>query len=187
MLISPAIFDPNKCEGSKRGIGNIVYIRGVWLDFEDGDLKPDEFPSLFPYVRMVIFNTFRHTKEKPRFRVFIPTNGIMSPEAYKKIWDQIALKLKDAGYSLEKPKKGSSLRERAWIKAREPRPAYFTFPVRQRTLGKVSLRILKTRETRSIRLIGLKTVLLISKPPNFAASTFGSKIWSRIKITSKLR
>ena len=30
-LISPAIFDPDKCEGSDRGLGNIVYIRGIWL------------------------------------------------------------------------------------------------------------------------------------------------------------
>jgi hypothetical protein len=64
-------------------------IRGVWLDFEVGDLKPDEFPSLFPYVRMVIFNTFRHTTGKPRFRVFIPTIGKMSPEAYESLTQKV--------------------------------------------------------------------------------------------------
>jgi len=42
MLISPAIFDPEKCEGSKRAVGNIVFVRGLWLDFEGGDLKPDD-------------------------------------------------------------------------------------------------------------------------------------------------
>jgi hypothetical protein len=42
LLISPAIFNPNKCQ---RGIDNIEYIRGIWLDFEDGDLKPDEIPK----------------------------------------------------------------------------------------------------------------------------------------------
>jgi hypothetical protein len=63
MLISPAIFDPNKCEGSKRAMGNIVFVRGIWLDLERGDLKPDEFPDLFPDTRMAIFNTYNHTPE----------------------------------------------------------------------------------------------------------------------------
>jgi hypothetical protein len=74
-------------------MGNIVFIRGIWLDFEAGDLKPDEFPDLFPDTRMAIFNTFNHTTEAPRFRVVIPTKDIMTPEAYSLIWEQIEFKL----------------------------------------------------------------------------------------------
>jgi hypothetical protein len=124
-LISPAIFDPDKCEGSDRGLGNIVYMRGIWLDFEDGDLKPDEFPSLFPHVRMVVFNTFRHTKENPRFRVFIPTTGVMPPEAYTRIWDQIALKIRDAGFSVGKPKKGQLKRSGLDRSKRSPTSLFY--------------------------------------------------------------
>jgi hypothetical protein len=44
-LISPAIFDPNhpKAEGkTKRGLQNIVAMRHLWMDFENGDLPPEE-------------------------------------------------------------------------------------------------------------------------------------------------
>ena len=68
-LISPALFNPDKYPGKKRGIENIEYLRGIWLDFEEGDLRPNEFPDLFPDLCMVVCNTFRHTPEKPRFRI----------------------------------------------------------------------------------------------------------------------
>jgi hypothetical protein len=147
MLISPAIFDPNKCKGSKRGLDNIVYIRGIWLDFEDGDLKPDEFPNLFPHVRMVVFNTFRHTQEKPRYRVFIPTNGKMSPEAYMKIWDQIALKLKDASYSVGKPKKGPSLKKSGLDRSKRPPTSLFYLPCQAENAGESFFKDFKVERT----------------------------------------
>jgi hypothetical protein len=147
MLISPAIFDPNKCKGSKRGLDNIVYIRGIWLDFEDGDLKPDEFPSLFPHVRMVVCNTFGHTTGKPRFRVFIPTIGIMSPEAYVKIWDQIALKLKDAGYSVGKPKKGRVLKKSGLDRSKRPPTSLFYLPCQAQNAGESFFKDFKVERT----------------------------------------
>src|SRR6478735_498495 len=60
-LMSPAIFDPNRVKGTARGTGNIVYLQNLWLDFENGDLSPDELPGLFPRIRMILTNTFRHT------------------------------------------------------------------------------------------------------------------------------
>jgi hypothetical protein len=128
MLISPAIFDPNKCEGSKRAMGNIVFVRGIWLDFEGGDLKPDEFPDLFPDTRMAIFNTYNHTPEAPRFRVVLPTKDIMTPEAYIQIWQQIELKLRDAGYSVGTPKKGCNLRRSGLDKSKKPPTSLFYLP-----------------------------------------------------------
>jgi hypothetical protein len=50
---------------------------------------------------MVVTNTYRHTVEKPRFRVIIPTTQSMSPEAYEIVYHGIASKLEDAGYSVE--------------------------------------------------------------------------------------
>jgi len=101
ILISPAVFDPERVEGTTRAKGNIVFLRHVWLDFESGDLKPTEFPELFPYLRMVVTNTYRHTAENPRFRVIIPTTQSMGPEAYEIVQVAIASKLEDAGYSVE--------------------------------------------------------------------------------------
>jgi hypothetical protein len=72
ILISPAIFDPNKCQGFMRAEGNIVFIRGIWLDFEVGDLKPDEFPDLFPDTRMLfsirLITRLRHPGSVLSFR-----------------------------------------------------------------------------------------------------------------------
>src|SRR5207253_1022415 len=40
-LISPATFDPNHPGADKhRAYANIVHMRHVWLDFENGDLRP---------------------------------------------------------------------------------------------------------------------------------------------------
>ncbi len=108
-LISPSVFDPALCSEHDRGLENIVYCRHVWLDFENGDLKPEDFPKLFPNLRMVITNTFGHTKENPRFRAVILTTNILTREAYNILQSQIIAKLEDAGYSVDaKPKVGAN-------------------------------------------------------------------------------
>lgn len=99
--MSPAAFDPFKSDKGYRKEPNIVHLRHVYLDFENGVLNPDEFAKLFPGLQMVITNTFNHTGSKPRFRVIILTATTMTPEVYKHIYDQIALKLEEAGYSIK--------------------------------------------------------------------------------------
>jgi hypothetical protein len=68
------------------------------LDFENGEIAPNELPALFPDIRMVVTNSFSSTKEKPRFRAIIPTYQPMTPEMYKAIYDCFAAKLEDSGY-----------------------------------------------------------------------------------------
>jgi hypothetical protein len=104
-LFSPAIFDPDRVHGSKRGLSNIVYLRHIVLDFENGDLRPEELPKLFPYLRMVVMNSYRHTTNAPRFRVVIPTTEIMTPEAYGLIYEFIAAKLEEAGHFVDRKTK----------------------------------------------------------------------------------
>ena len=100
--ISPAIFDPNVKteEDTKRGLGNIVAMCHLWTDFENGDLRPEEFPELFPQIRLAVFNSYNHSAEAPRFRVVIPFSGPISPEDYVALYDNIITKLVDAGYSV---------------------------------------------------------------------------------------
>jgi hypothetical protein len=105
-LLSPAVFDPDQCKGKDRGRNNIVYLQNLWLDFEHGDLKPEEFANLFPHTRMITTNTFHHTAENPRFRVIIPTTQPVTPDVYEALFDQIALKLEDARYAVNRPKRG---------------------------------------------------------------------------------
>jgi hypothetical protein len=107
VLIGPATFDPNRVPGTKRAKENIVHLRHIWLDFENGDLELYEFPDLFPHLRMVVTNTYRHTSEKPRFRVIIPTTRSMTTDAYEILYEGIAAKLEDAGYSVESRKRKS--------------------------------------------------------------------------------
>ena len=106
-LISPAIFDPRhpNREGTKRrGLGNIDHVRHLWLDFENGDLAPDELPKLFPNIRMVVTNSYHHHTSRPRFHVFIPVRQPLTPDAYEVLWDMIADKIQHAGYEVTKPR-----------------------------------------------------------------------------------
>jgi hypothetical protein len=112
-LMSPAIFDPNRVSGTARGTGNIVYLQNLWLDFENGDLSPDELPNLFPRTRMILTNTFRHTVARPRYRVIIPTTQQLTPEVYLLLYEQIAWKLEDAGYAVPRHNRKAGKTENA--------------------------------------------------------------------------
>ena len=104
-LFSPAIFDPNKTTEKSRGKNNILYLRHIVLDFEDGELQPETLPKLFPDLQMVVTNTFNHTSDRPRFRAVFFTSETMTPEVYSLIYNFIADKLEEAGYSVERPGK----------------------------------------------------------------------------------
>jgi hypothetical protein len=104
-LFSPAIFDPNRSTEKSRGKENILYLRHIVLDFEDGELKPETLPGLFPDLQMVVTNTFNHTGDKPRFRAVLFTDEPMTAEVYGLIYGAIADKLEEAGYSVERPGK----------------------------------------------------------------------------------
>jgi hypothetical protein len=105
-LFSPAIFDPDRSPGPNRGKANIAYLRHIVMDFEDGELRPDELPNLFPGLWLAVFNSFNHTSDKPRFRAVFPTSEIMTPEVYGLIQGCLADKLEDAGYSIARGGKG---------------------------------------------------------------------------------
>jgi hypothetical protein len=101
-LISPAIFDPSLADDTSRGLANIRAVWGIWLDHDGGDLTHQEFARLFPRCRMVIFNSYSSTREKPRWRVFIPTTVAMPIAAYKAIGEQIMRTVNRAGYWSQK-------------------------------------------------------------------------------------
>ncbi|WP_029031530.1 hypothetical protein [Salinarimonas rosea] len=97
-VFSPAHFDPDKAAETKRGLDNITHLRGIWLDNDGGDLSHAEFARLFPYLRIVTWNTYSHTPEKPRWRGFIPTTCAMSIEVHRLIMAQIEWVLNREGY-----------------------------------------------------------------------------------------
>jgi hypothetical protein len=101
-LFSPAIFDPNRSTEKSRGTENIIYLRHIVLDFEDGELKPETLPKLFPDIQMVVTNTFSHTWDRPRFRAVFFTSETMTPEVYGLIYGWIGDKLEEAGYWVDR-------------------------------------------------------------------------------------
>jgi hypothetical protein len=89
-LFSPAIFDLNRAKETKRGRANIAYLRNVVLDFENGELRPEELADIFPGLRMVVTNTFNHAPDRPRFRVIIPTSENMTADVYQLVCECVA-------------------------------------------------------------------------------------------------
>src|SRR5262249_50194479 len=77
-LICPSWFD-----GTRR-IEDVKAASGIWLDQDckDGDFSPEEFGSLFPKVYWVAFNTFSSTIDAPKYRLFIPTQTVMTGDEY---------------------------------------------------------------------------------------------------------
>lgn len=95
-LIAPATFaaDIDGVE-TKRGLDNVVAARGVWLDFDDGDLTHDDFAAVFPGLRFVAFNTYSSSATNNRWRAFIPTSRDMSADEYATVVRQIERGLVD--------------------------------------------------------------------------------------------
>jgi hypothetical protein len=96
--ITGALFDPTLTNNS-RYQGNVVLCRGVWLDIEKGDLTPKLFEQAFPHLGFVAYSTFNHTKQNPRFRVYIPTNRPMYVEESVAIYHEIRYSLKTQGWA----------------------------------------------------------------------------------------
>ena len=99
-LISPAVFDPDKPDVStSRGLENIEYLNGIWLDNDGGGISRIEFAKMFPFLTMYIFNTINSTPAEERWRVYIPTTSGITLEAQKVIIGQIKRVLKDNDYT----------------------------------------------------------------------------------------
>ncbi len=106
LLISPATYDPDLggSSSTKRGLANVQYVRGLWFDFDGGDLTPEEFARIFWRFRVVAWNTFRSTSEQPRWRAYIPTTHAMPPAIHKAILLRMIEWLRESGYEEEAPK-----------------------------------------------------------------------------------
>jgi hypothetical protein len=95
-LISPATFDAAMAGvDTQRGFDNVSHARGIWLDFDDGDLTHNDFAAVFPLLRFASFNTYSSTATNNRWRAFIPTSRDMSADEYANVVGQIERGLVD--------------------------------------------------------------------------------------------
>jgi hypothetical protein len=99
-LFSPAMFDPSLCPDTDRGLGNVVFSAGIMLDNDGGDLTLDQFAALFVDLRIIAYNSFNSTPEKPRWRAYIPTKTIMTAEVHEVIARSIIHQVEQAGYEV---------------------------------------------------------------------------------------
>ena len=131
-LISPAKFDADKTStyiqvkepgklnitrikrtGTKRGIENIKWLRGIWLDNDACEAKDaagnkiksdipvltyQEFREIFPDMRFVAMNTASTSTEIQKYRLFIPTTKVMDAQNYEKIILNLMEVLKHHGF-----------------------------------------------------------------------------------------
>ena len=102
-LLSPAIFDRDiqNSANTKRGLANVIAVRGIMLDCDGGPdaITPEELADIFSDLRIIFWNSFRSTRQAPRWRAYIPTTGLMTREAYEVIWAEIKIRLEEAGYA----------------------------------------------------------------------------------------
>ncbi|PXW53727.1 hypothetical protein [Methylobacterium sp. B4] len=96
--VSGALFDVDKSDDTDRGNDNVELVRGMWIDIEKGTMTHNDFSRAFPQLRMVAYNTFRHTLERMRCRIYIPTNRVMKDTEYRMIHKEIVYVLETKGY-----------------------------------------------------------------------------------------
>ncbi|GJE42983.1 hypothetical protein AEGHOMDF_2160 [Methylobacterium soli] len=96
--VSGAMFNPLATDGTQRSSESVEFVRGIWIDVENGDLTPEEFSRHFPMIQFVAYNTFSHTKDQPRFRLYLPTSRIMAPQESRAIYHQVRYNLNLDGY-----------------------------------------------------------------------------------------
>ena len=81
-----------------------MFASGIWLDFDGGDLKPRQLSRIFPQLRMTIYSSFNSTKASLRFRVYIPTDRVMTKEQYKVITGELVKAIVAVGFHKERSK-----------------------------------------------------------------------------------
>ena len=97
-LISPSVFTHIDVVKTERGLKNVIFACGIWLDFDGGDLKPFKLSRIFPHLRMTIYSSFNSTKTSLRFRVYIPTDRAMTGQQYKVITGELVKTIIAAGF-----------------------------------------------------------------------------------------
>jgi hypothetical protein len=106
-LFSLTKFDPTKSDLNYRGLDNVEYTYGILLDFDGGDMKPEDLARIFPELRMTIYSTYSSTKDNLKFRVYIPTSLKMDRETYCNITNNILYRIMENGYENHKKLAGS--------------------------------------------------------------------------------
>ena len=97
-MYSPTLFAAELDPVKNRGKENALIMRGIILDIEHGAISPAEFPAIFPELQMILYSSFNHTNESPRYRICIPTTHFVTPQINEVICWTLVHKLSKLGY-----------------------------------------------------------------------------------------
>ena len=98
LLLCPSKFLKTPEADKPRGLDNVEFVNGIWLDKDKNGIGPKQFADLFPTLRMTIYSTFSSTKKCVRYRVYIPTSRGMTTDEYKAVVKGIIENVEEVGY-----------------------------------------------------------------------------------------
>ena len=78
-MFSPTLFLEELSTEHNRGKENALLCRGIILDIEHSSIQPHEWPLLFRELQMILYSSYHHTTQEPRYRVCIPSTHYVSP------------------------------------------------------------------------------------------------------------
>ncbi len=108
ILFNLTEFDPTIDSDGFRRKANIIGIYGMILDFDGGDVSPDDFIEIFwnkpvaaKKIAFMITNSFSRSEQEPnRFRVIIPyKRPVRSVEEHEAVFDAFEAIFEAAGYN----------------------------------------------------------------------------------------
>jgi hypothetical protein len=102
ILMSGAKFDPRLSPDTRRGLANIEYVAFMQLDFDGGDLSIDELRVVFDDFAWLAYNSFNNDLDEGqlRYRVFIPFLHPVTVSYYHHLWDALAARIEQFGFTL---------------------------------------------------------------------------------------
>ena len=96
------------------GKDNALIMRGIILDIEHSTSSPEGIPAIFPELQMVLYSSFNHTEESPRYRICIPTTHFVTPQINEVI-----------GWTIARVRSGHTV----WIPANSTAPPCSIVPI----------------------------------------------------------
>lgn len=108
LLITGATFSAGAESETKKGLDAFLFTQVMQLDFDDSQLDPILAARLFNDIKHVAYNSFNNGRDGLfRYRMFFPLTKPVTVEAYQLIWDVLAQRVIDAGYQVDKKRKGA--------------------------------------------------------------------------------
>ncbi|WP_353404944.1 DEAD/DEAH box helicase [Brucella sp. NBRC 13694] len=107
LLITGATFSKSAESETQKGLDAFVMTQVLQLDFDDSELDPALACRLFSDIKHLAYNSYNNGRDGLfRYRMFFPLTQPVTIEVYQLLWDTLAERVIDAGYQVNKKRKG---------------------------------------------------------------------------------